>query len=69
MTTTRLDMKQVRREMEVMSKAEAVILDPSSTPERIQMAINDVDALSNPEASRAIRRTLQHEKMHRAEGR
>lgn len=57
-----------RKDYSRLIAAEAVILEPSSTPEQVKAAIAAVDALGDPEQSRAIRDTLTHEAHHRADG-
>lgn len=44
---------------EVMEKADRVVCDPKSSDVDVERAIAEVDALHNPEASGAIRRTAE----------
>lgn len=57
-----------RKDYRVLIQAEGVILDPAATPEQVRAAIAAVDALNDPQQSRAIRNTLTHEAHHRQDG-
>ncbi len=54
-----------RKDYRALIQAEGVILDPAATPEQVRAAIAAVDAQNDPEQSRVIRETLQHEAHHR----
>lgn len=56
-----------RKDADVLIAAEEVILDPLTTEKQIEKVIEIVDKMGNAEASIAIRRTLSHEKRHRAQ--
>jgi hypothetical protein len=55
-----------RKDYRVLVQAEGVVLDPAATADQVHAAIAAVDALNDPEQSRAIRDTLTHEAHHRA---
>lgn len=50
--------------VQVLIAAEKIVLDPKSTPEKIQEALKMVEQTGDQKAVEALRRTIRYEKAH-----